>query len=428
MYGGDLHEFGTFADFHPYCDTPFYPPVLDSLLPGPRGSEPILLGEFNDTDVHRDLIRLHDELPFWASALPELNDQGVRWQHDLPNYLMKHPLATGDDLDRHQRLVESSRSKALFVRKTVHEWVRSRDPISGYVVTGWRDTPISTAGFFDDWGNARFSPEECSSWNGPNVLFLIPTRRPPWVDGGNRPGWMDAFSYFVGQVFFKVGIHSELGCKRGLVWRILDARGTVVARGTGEQTHVEGLEATQVGQISWDCQTPGTYTLQVEFGSASNAWPFHVEAKCELDHLPLIYDLSDLMTKAADNHGKVLGSLSGIGTKAAPFWREAAYEFASGAPFDEQWERLLAVSGDRVLDLDVLVSFLPKGASIEILINRVDVRTYHEAPVMIRATWGGASAILTTLRPQGGLGIQPYGLDRNPAGTALISKMMELIK
>src|SRR5687768_12658657 len=36
MYGGDLREFGDFYDFHPYCDTPLYPPVLDSLLPGPR--------------------------------------------------------------------------------------------------------------------------------------------------------------------------------------------------------------------------------------------------------------------------------------------------------------------------------------------------------------------------------------------------------
>src|SRR3712207_8007061 len=48
--------------------------------PGARKSMPILLGEFNDIDVHRDLPRLQSESPYWVSADPALNDQGVRWQ------------------------------------------------------------------------------------------------------------------------------------------------------------------------------------------------------------------------------------------------------------------------------------------------------------------------------------------------------------
>ncbi|MBC8063531.1 MAG: hypothetical protein H7Y17_01775 [Chlorobia bacterium] len=441
MYGGDLREFGDFYDYHPYCDTPFYPLVLDSLLPGARGKEPILLGEFNDADVHRDLVKVHEEMPYWASAMPEMNAKGVRWQYDLPGLLATNPLATGDEYERHQRLMSSTRSKALFMRKTVHEWVRARDPISGYVITGWRDTPISSAGFFDDWDRPRFSPEECLGWNGPDVLFLLPTRRPPWVDGGNRPGWLDSYNHFTGQVFFKVGIHSESGLEGGLVWRILDTDGSTVARGAEGRLFAGPLEAFQVGQISWDCQIPGSYELQAEFAGATNSWRFYVESKPEFKGWALEDPRYKLGTKAfgtgsnrvffhiAELRGdedRAVAILDGVGTKPVPFWREAGYEFLRGAPFAEEWERLLAVSGDRALDMEILAAILPKEAKYEILINRVDVRTYHEAPVMVRATWGGVKAVLTTLRPHGGLGVQPSGLDRNPAGCALMTKMMEL--
>jgi hypothetical protein len=96
MYGGDLREYGTFEDFHPYCDTHWYPVVLESLEPGPRAIAPILLGEFNDFDVHRDLRRLKEKAPFWASEDPALNDKGVRWQHDLPTVLKESRWATQD--------------------------------------------------------------------------------------------------------------------------------------------------------------------------------------------------------------------------------------------------------------------------------------------------------------------------------------------
>lgn len=444
MYGGDLREFGTFFDYHPYCDTPFYPLVLDSLLPGARAKDPILLGEFNDMDVHRDLCRIHESIPYWASSMPELNDKGVRWQYDLPGFLPDHPLATGDEYDRHAQLMESSRQKSLFIRKTVHEWVRARDPISGYVITGWRDTPISSAGFFDDWDRPRFTPEECLPWNGPDVLFLIPTRRPPWVVGGNRPGWLDPFNHFVGQVFLRVGFHGA-DADGGLVWRILDSAGAVVARGAQAQQTIFPYESEEVGQISWQCETPGQYRLEAEFGGAGNAWTFHVEARNPFPRWR-INDPRDLFGKADFGEGpnvilagyadglssllqegaNVLVFLDSEGTVAAPFWREAACEFAKDAPFAEQWERLLAVSGDRVLDPVYIAQILPTELKVEILLNRVDVRTYQEAPVMVRVSGNKGKAIITTLRPYGGLGIQPSGLVRNAAGCALVNMMMEL--
>jgi hypothetical protein len=441
MYGGDLREYGDFYDFHPYCDAHYYPTVLDSLLPGPRGKVPILLGEFNDVDTHRDLAHLNDEMPFWASKMPELNDQGVRWQHDLPTYVSENPMAIGEQPERHRRLMESARSKALFVRKYVNEAVRARAEIGGYVITGMRDTPISSAGMFDDWGNPRFTAEECLLWNGSDALFLIPSRRPPWVNGGNRPGWRDPYNQFVGQVFFKVGVHSESGINGGLNWRILNSDGDVVHKGAEASLAIVPLESSLAAQISWKCNVPGSYHLEADFGPATNAWNFHVEAMPDFadwkmdDRRGLAGHDNASEGRTAVQFGDptsiepgAVYVLDQIGTQPAPFWRESAYEFSADAPFHDQWERLLGVSGDRVLDMEVLGSLLPAGARTETIINRVDVRTYQEAPVLIKVIGDNGVAVITTLRPHGGMGIQPFGLNRNAAGCALLRHLTSWIQ
>ncbi|AIE85725.1 hypothetical protein [Fimbriimonas ginsengisoli] len=437
MYGGDLREYGDLYDFHPYCDLPFYPDVLDSLLPGAREPMPTLLGEFNDIDVHRDLAKIGDEMPYWASSLPELNDKGVRWQYDLPAVLSESRFANQPTKSRHTALMASSAAKATFIRKTVQEAVRSRDSISGYVITGWRDTPISSAGVFDDWGDPRFSPAEMLPWNGETVLFAIPTRRPPWVDGGNRSGWVDPFNHFAGQVFWRIGVHSDHDLQGGLFWRVVREDGKVVAHGAERTKRVPALHSREVGQIAWDAE-PGEYTLSVEFGGAINEWPVWVTPRLESsefesfflhDQAGLFRDLKlrtaespdDAPVLATGAFGKI-GSgilfLTDMGVKAAPFWREAAYEFRNDAfwsevPFAEKWSRLLPVSSDRVIDMGSLDD---SEGPYEVLLNRVDVRTYQDAPVLVRR----GNTLVTTLRPYGGLGTQPTSLTKNPAGVALL--------
>lgn len=410
MYGGDLREYGSFDDFHPYCDLPFYPVVLDSLL---RSERPILLGEFNDHDVHRDLARLGDELPYWASSLPELNAKGVRWQYDLPAVLDDCRFAIEPTKNRHRALLESSRRKALFVRKTVQESVRARGEIEGYVITGWRDTPISSSGFFDDWGQARFTPEECLSWNGEACIYPIPTRRPSWKDGSNRPGWLDPFNHFAGDIFLRLGADAP----GEIVWRILDTAGSVVARGVGEQ-------------VVWSDAPIGEYRLEARLGAAENAWPCSVVERPDwatltgwgvYDPAGLIPELADLpggdQTVAIRRAGEAKGGLLLLdeeGTLPMPFWRECIQEFADTSW--ERWERLLPVSPDCALDPAWLKD---RFGVYEVLINRVDTRNYREHPILVRAgAW-----LITTLRPQGGLGSQPPNLASNPAGCALLRSL-----
>ncbi|MFZ4508817.1 MAG: hypothetical protein ACOYON_14075 [Fimbriimonas sp.] len=427
MYGGDLREFGTFEDFHPYGEATFYPLVLDTLQPGPRTTRPIFLGECNDFDVARNFERLKEERPYWASADPDLNDIGVRWQYDLPGILAK-PI-------RHHEpaFFESSRKLALFVRKTNTEAIRARQDFGGYVLTGWRDTPISTAGFFDDWHEARFTPEELAPWNGPDCLFIIPHRSPPWVNGGNRPGWLDPFCVHPGPNLWRIGLHSEQGTHATLTWQIVAEDGSIVSNGESQPTQVESLSSQEVGQICWAPEAPGEFSLRVQFGAARNEWPITVVPSLEpLDGTPIgplhPWDGTKwtgsgplVGIDAPANQGVALRFQITDGTIPMPFWREAAHKFSRESGrlgLDDAWHRWLSISPDCALDPDWLDAHFN---GWQPLITRVDTRTDLEHPILVKA----GPTIVTTIRPFGGLGMQPR-FSRNPSGQAALRGLLAM--
>lgn len=439
MYGGDLREYGDFNDFHPYCDTPFYPPVLDSLLNGPRRKMPILLGEFNDIDVHRDLATLRKDLPYWARKDDNINAQGSRWTHLLPEIVQSNRFAIAPDENRHEELMRSSVRKAAFIRRTVQEAVRSRSDISGYVVTGWRDTPISTAGIVDDNLKPRFSKEEMA-WNDPACLFLIPNRRPPWVNGGNRPGWQDPFNHFVGRVHWRVGVHSESPLEGELEWDVLNfswngdrrPQGRVT-QGVGEPVRVEALESTEVGEISWDAEYPGGYLLRVRFGGVTNTWPIWVVPAFESPRLIMVSDgdgwlhglegmRSGFPATTVIGDGFEIEFAFGGATQPVPFWREciqeslhAEYDAALG--FHDHWERWLPISPDCVLDREFYED-AHQLSDVQVLHHRIDTRSYEEHALTMVGRSKDKLMLITALRPFGGLGNQPLGIKRNPSGWA----------
>jgi hypothetical protein len=307
----------------------------------------------------------------------------------------------------------------------------------------------------DDWDRPRYEPAELAAWNFPDVMFLIPTRRPPWVDGGNRPGWLDPYVHFEGPVLWKVGLNSEAGSRGRLEWRVTDGAGAVVASGDSDSLNVPALESHQVGEAYWADAKAGSYTLEVRFGEARNQWPIWVVPTPDWSSLGgwTVSDPARLFEglELAEGDDLVatrtpsdLGSLLSAGRKVAlflldehtapaAFWRESAYEFLGDALWDRlgfanRWERLLSVGGDRVIDLASLASVLPAGAEVEVLLNRIDVRTYAEAPCMVRVSCGEGCLIATTLRPFGGLGVQPAGMKRNAAGAALLAGILKELR
>jgi hypothetical protein len=445
MYGGDLREYGDFYDFHPYCDLPFYPVVLDSLLIGPREKKPILLGEFNDVDVHRDLARIKREAPYWASKDPALNDPGVRWQMDLPRVLEESRWPLRPQENQSSGLEQDSWYKACFQRKSVQEAIRAREDIGGYVLTGWRDTPISSAGFLDDWGQSR-EDGAVACWNGTGMLFPVPFRRPPWVHGGNRAGFVDPYCHFAGPLRLVIGFHAAQEQSGALEWVLdrVERKFVRVASGRCDPTKSTACTPIVVGWVESERLEPGMYRLGCRFAKTEASWLMEVFAPFQAGDFPgwrkededgLLFDLplgsgpnlvatgcGKTVGEALAAKGRVIWLLTGRATWPMPFWREAAYKF--GGELRTSWEQLASISGDRAIALPALEEIVGKLDDLQVGMLRVDTRTYAEHPIQLKAKVGGGVLVATTLRPFGGLGAQPYGVRNNPAGASLLKRLI----
>ena len=445
MYGGDPREFGTFEDFHPYAEAHFFPPLLDSLRLGPRKPKPILLGETCDHDVHRDLAQVADTMPYWASAMKELNDQGVRWQYDIPKFLASNRFAHYPDDSHHESLMQKSIQKALSVRKHVVEQIRSRSDYEGYVLTGFRDTPISSSGILTDWARERYKPEQFLSWNSDSILFLIQQRDPRWTRGGNRTAYRDQYNMVAGEpLLIKVGFRGKPQASSA-IWKVLNEFSHVVAEGIGEPVEVNGAPH-EVLQAYLPSLIEGRYQFHCEFGSTTNDWTFYVHDKPIFDasnqngffllspndafegikfstNEEGIAITTQWNQTAQDRHsaGKpTIVLCQDHGTVAKTYFRECIHEtLQAGAP-KLPFEQALAVAPDLALETKWLKSIDPAFTGIE---NRIDTRTYEEHWMIAKSK----QTIFTTYRVQGGHGAQPNGLAANIVGQVLLKQLSQLI-
>ncbi|RYG42244.1 hypothetical protein EON79_19300 [bacterium] len=391
-----------------------------------------MLGEYVAGHAHRDLARLGDELPFWTSSLPELNARGTRLGTELSHWLDHSRFANEPTKSGHKALMASSRSKEAFVRKSRVEAARARAAwVRGYALSDLRDTPVSSAGLFDDWGTPRLSPEESAPWNGLACLFPIPRRKLL-----HRVVEIDPFNHFEGVVRLSLGLHTETSQRGALWWRIVDETGRTVARGAGQDRSVNG--AGEIGTVTWSQAVAGSYRLEVGFGATENAWDLWVvkrpawkefeewrtEDPKDEDRPPFLGEGGHIVAfhRLPESAGGVLFLEDGdVGTTSSTFWEGSALEFRADAfwqsvPFGERWQRLLSVSPNAELDAPWLQSTF---GEYQTFLNRVDTSPYglaQECPILVRAgNW-----IVTTLRPEaiGSLG-------DSPAGSTLVASLME---
>lgn len=450
MYGGDPREYGTFEDFHPYCETHFYPPVLDSMRPISEIERPVMLGEFNDFDTYRDLYELAQSAPYWASREPALNDVGVRWQHDLPRAIAASDLATRWGRDAGLELARLSTSKANFVRTRVFESVRARDFIAGTVVTGWVDTPISTAGFLDD-GRAIKEGLGATHWNADQMLFLNPKRRPPWINGGNRPGWQDEQAVFSGRpVLWHIGLHSTTDADGLVEWQLV-ADGVGVVAGGNSGFRVPASTSKIVASAYVHSLDAGRYVLECRTNTCDGRWPivavepiadewlngFALGDLIEFNTLHLLRSENLLVTREASAETLEIVS-SGLPTLlvldtektlSRPFWRECVQIPSSGLGAsilpDGGWPYLMGIASDRAIDPKQIQTFLDRANSATVDLARFDTRTFEELPYLLSLKLIGAPLAITSLRLQGGHGVQPVGLLNNPAGVYAFRQILK---
>ncbi len=224
-YGGLKLDLADFSDYHFYADLQYFTPLCDHFHRDWTPPQPWIFGEYCDADDYRDLAELGG-YPAW------LKYQGVegnpsRWAYnEQAERIAALHLPFTD-----AQLQTISRQQSLAVRKNIIEKTRARRGSGGYVLTGLRDTPISTSGVFDDLNRPKYAAEDFRAFNADKVLLLERGRSRQWTHGGDRPAPLDRYNIRSGQVqtFKLVAAHAgkSLTDKR-VRWQLVDAAGTIV--------------------------------------------------------------------------------------------------------------------------------------------------------------------------------------------------------
>jgi hypothetical protein len=136
------------------------------------------------------------------------------------------------------------------------------------------------------------------------------------------------------------------------------------------------------------------------------------------------------LERFVQNGGKVLLLQKGeqpFPAQRCPFWREGIKLFAEHALWEAFPQRGFAdmqffgLANDLAFDTARLPQALPSGAAIQPIMRRLDARQFHISEYLFEAQVGQGVLLGCALRLQGGAGAQPYGWQRNVAGSAMLA-------
>jgi len=471
-YGGWLDEWADFYDHHFYCDLQFLRPLLAEFAPGWRKPKPWVMGEFCDYDTLRDLPALFQMAdgspPWWSSPNPLENPQGARWEHRLPNHV--HLLQQAGLWEQLESLRQASCRQGLLHRKVTLETARLEPRLSGYVVTGETDTPISTAGMWDELGKVKFPGDAFCSFNQDTVLLLGEGRRRRWVAGGDRVSRRERWNYASGADLRLSLVASHFGGfsgTAGIRWQAGFPGEAPFAAGSFAASLQPGA-LQPVGVIQFtvpEAAQPRQAYLQAEMDYGKrcirNEWslwfypadpwrglqPFTCyDPRGDLPELKQFggkpgdqpVAVCTLWTRevsaALAAGGRVILLLANemmaapFPLIAAPFWREALklitpHPAWSGFPHEgEPGLQFYSMASDCAMDLSRLAQgFQP-------LLRRLDTRGMTLLEYAALIPWKKGLLLATTLRLQGGLGDQPSGLQHSPAAQYLLAAWVRYLQ
>ncbi len=510
-YGGLLNEYADFYDHHFYSDLQHLRGLLDYFAPRGRAPQPWLFGEFCDYDTFRDPRRLqidgeHANLqsPWWMLDDPELNPQGARWTYEVAAH--ERRLRANGLWERGAELERISEAQGFWHRKYTLELVRLYREISGYVVTGEADTPITSAGMWDHADRLKFDPAAFRGCNADLVLLASWDRRREWLAGGDRAAPWDTWSYSAGTAVRAHLIASHYGLARGpaqIRWSVAFPGEPPFAHDQAETPFplapgdLRELTVAEFAAPLVAAPRQAMLTAEVAIGAeqAHNTWPLwffprniwsgaqdivlydpigrlrdFTRIAPGVDHRPPTTDdrglkiedsagsldetLSSILDPRSSDRPSVVGHRSSVvviatswapelrefverggramllqasdgppgpfPTRAMPFWREAMRLAAphpawGDFPLDEALAmQLFGCATDHALDMRAFAGgWRP-------ILRRLDTRTAELHEYALEIGMGQGTAIVSTLRFEGGQGMQPLGIARNTAAAYLL--------
>jgi hypothetical protein len=490
-YGGLQVDFADFADYHTYSDLDFFEEVLDHWRRDWLRPRPLIFGEFCDSDTYRDPEQIRnlsdgEELPgappWWLT-----NDNPVMdWRTETHPVLYQKESIEAAELNLTPRqLQEISYAGSLAVRKYVLETVRRRAGIGGYVITGLRDTPISTSGIFDDFESSKWDPGQFLLFNGEYTLCLDGERRRRWQHGGDRVDQFDLQNEWAGERVNRRVILSGQGLVHQgpaqLSWRLTESSGQFIAEGENEvEVDLKGIRPQEIAALTFQlppAALPQELRLDVEFSSGliqtHNSWSFWIYPKrgyrlAGQAYAHVLFDPGFLLTEFEDLYA--FQRLEQLSTPPAnkivlasampawaedflnsggrmillqwedgplpvvrrPFWREAVRIFVPHPIWDMFGIggdlRFLGMSSDVSFDSDRLVQAIPALDEVHPIFRRLDARDFRVSEYLLEAPLGRGVLLACSLRLAGGHGRQPSGLRRNVAGQALLWTMLDYLE
>ena len=445
-YGGDLGSGGDFYDYHFYCEPHYFQDLIDHFQRAYQLPKPWIFGEFSDADTLRDFSQLASAT-WWINGPFTFERDELTWLSGFAGRLADAGVHDGG-----AALTGIARQQAQAVRKFILERVRLNFVGGGYVVTGWKDTPIATSGILDDQDQLKFDSKAWRMFNNDVVLLLDRPRCRHWVNGGDRPRYLDGYVFWADEVVDLRLIlvnggppveRAQLTCsilnRSAHLDLLLDFVTLVedVSVLALSVSLVEGANQIRASLLAIDkclCET------RWDLLSISPAARTH--ALAQVAALPSQIDAALLSDVSAGASAIVwLPAVHSSFTHPMPFWRESIHVFQPH-PF---WEhvpqdgfadmRFFSVATDFAIDLVKLHGWIEHNClcennAIELtpIWRRFDARAmvWHDYLVEVRV--GRGRLFISTLRFAGGLGQQPHGLEDNPMGCLLLSRLLDLVE
>ena len=469
-YGGVRADLGDFVDYHFYADPHYFGPLIHHFGRSYRRPRPWLYGEFCDADTLRDFSAARSS--WWLTAATPLDRDDYRAQREYAARFREAGVA-----DDGRALTAIGRRQATAVRKHILERVRREQATGGYVVTGWRDTPITTSGMVDDDLVLKFEPDTWRRFNADRVLCLDRDRRRLW-SGGDQPSPREPYVFWSREatelhlIMANGGAALPLG---RLTWELRDGGQVVDVGAVSAQPVPAGVtrETAILDLTLPTVTTPRGLTLSVTWAdratvqpTVTNAWRLlilprptfpavvainglfsqrsalkalwpttaFVELVDAPPMVPLLADASTPEVGAAIASGRrglvwVTQPVPAL-TDARPFWREAIHvvdQERFGLPAHDHADLTAhGIASGLCLtpDVDALArAFAQPGLTIHSRPwRRFDARRFDWHEQWLDLYIGSGQCAVTTLRLAGGEGEQPAQLASNPLGLWLLAR------